>query len=280
MIGSLAGYTAEGKSAQDALNQSTWSRPSSIEWLSSDSRFRGEDVAHDYVAERLQRRPILDLGVGTGRTIPLLSPLTDEYRAIDYLPAMVERAHARYPYAHVQIGDARNLNGFQDGHFGLVNFSFNGIDAVSSGDRKLVLREARRVLAPGGMFLFSTLNLEGPASRERPWHVRVYGTRNPVRYAARAMKATVRASVETLNWFRLSPLREEGPGYAVAPLSAHNYGLLVHFTTLHQQIEELVAAGFSRDVVVLDNETGKRVALSDDKKHIEWFHLIARPADG
>src|SRR5205085_820221 len=107
-------------------------------------------------------------------------PLTHDYRALDYLPGMVAATRARHPGVRVEQGDARSLKGFAADHFGLVCFSFNGIDAVPAADRHLVFREVRRVLAPGGLFFFSTLNLHGPLFRERPWQIQVSWNRDSV----------------------------------------------------------------------------------------------------
>ena len=71
----------------------------------------GERVAIAAIREEVRGKPILDLGVGTGRTIPLFAPLTHDYRGIDYLQAMVDECRARYPAARVDLGDARDLCG-------------------------------------------------------------------------------------------------------------------------------------------------------------------------
>ena len=44
-------------------------------------------------------KPILYLGVGRGRTIPLLQTLTNDYRAIDFMQSMVDISRKRYPPA-------------------------------------------------------------------------------------------------------------------------------------------------------------------------------------
>ena len=51
---------------------------------------------------------------------------------------------------------------FPDAAFDIVAFSYNGLDAVGFEDRHVVLDEVARVLAPGGVFAFSSLNRDGP----------------------------------------------------------------------------------------------------------------------
>jgi SAM-dependent methyltransferase len=236
----------------------------------------GERAAFDHVRELVRGKPILDIGVGTGRTVPLLTPLTTDYRGIDYLPAMVEATHRRYPDVRVDVGDARSLTGCPEGHFGLVTFSFNGIDAVSATDRRLVFRAVRRVLAPSGLFFFSTLNLDGPTYRERPWRIRVWPTRNPARFAWRLARSIALAPLDMVNWMKIREMGERGPGYAVAPLSAHHYGVIAHYTTLARQLDELAEEGFERDAVTFESKRGARVSAGDDTSAADWFHLVAR----
>jgi SAM-dependent methyltransferase len=264
--------------AQSAGNQATWSTASAQRALDEVGGFTdaGERAALDLVREDVRNKPILDLGVGTGRTIAMLMPLTSDYRALDYSPAMVEVSRRRYPGARIDTADARDLSGYPAGHFGLVNFSFSGIDAVSAPDRRLVLRAVRRVLAPRGIFLFSTLNLDGPSYRERPWKLRLWPTRNPLKIASQMARQLAGAPLDALHWLRARRAGEWGPGYAVAPLSAHHYGILAHFTTLDRQLRELAEEGFERDVPVFENRRGGRVSLGDDTSRVDWFHLVTR----
>jgi SAM-dependent methyltransferase len=260
---------------QEARNRTTWSRASSRRWLDAADEDRGERMALDRVRERARGKPILDLGVGTGRTIPLLAPLTDEYRAIDYLAPMVDECRARHPEVRVELGDARDLARVPAHHFGLVVFSFNGIDAVGHADRLRVLAEMRRVVRADGAVLFSTLNLGGPAFRERPWRPNVGRSRSALRHAVRTARAWAMTPFDVARWARLRLVAERGDGWALAPLSAHHYGVLAHFTTLARQLCELEDAGLGRDVIVLDNETGARITANDDTSKSSWFHFIA-----
>jgi SAM-dependent methyltransferase len=202
--------------------------------------------------------------------------MTTDYRGLDYLPEMVEICKRRHPNARIELGDARYLAGYPDAYFGLVNFSFNGLDAVSHGDRILVLKSVRRVLAPGGMFHFSTLNIDGPGFGERPWRIQVGRTRNPLRYAFRALDAALAIPVSIWNWAQLRRSEQRGPGYAVAPISAHRFGVLVHFTSLKRQMDELADAGFSGDVVVFENDTGERIPAEVGATTAHWFEVVAR----
>lgn len=263
-------------SGQDDLNRRTWTKPSSIRWLDKHGFIPGEAAAFAHVRAQLIGLPILELGVGTGRTIAFTAPLAAEYRALDYLAPMVEACRRAHPGVRVDLGDARTLDGLPDAHFGLVTFAFNGIDAVSHADRARVLAAVHRVLVPGGLFFFSTLNLDGPELRERPWQVPIQPSWNPIVFGVRAAKAARYLAYNVANWARMQPLVERGPGYAVAPLAAHGFGILAHYTDLPRQLDELAAAGFAPDVPVFASSGPcERLGPDDDTRDVGFFHLIA-----
>ncbi len=101
---------------------------------------------------------VLDLGVGAGRTTgPLVDVVGRErYIGIDLAPAMVEAARRAHPGVDLRVGDASDLSDIPDASIDLVLFSYNGLDYVFPRDRRRrCIAEVRRVLAPGGTFVFS-----------------------------------------------------------------------------------------------------------------------------
>src|ERR1700682_1060613 len=109
----MPGYAVMHKmNDHDRLNQDTWAASGTLDWLGSLEGFvdAGERTAYARIAELARDQPILDLGVGAGRTIPMLQSLSRDYVAIDYTPAMVERARQRFPGVDIQLGDARDLS--------------------------------------------------------------------------------------------------------------------------------------------------------------------------
>jgi glycosyltransferase involved in cell wall biosynthesis len=151
------------------MNQLTFRRADLVEevaawdWIEpAEERFLAQ------VEEQVRGREILDIGVGGGRTVCRLLRISSRYVGIDYSPEMVAVCERKFPGARFLCRDARDLTSFDNDSFGLVVFTFNGIDYVSHEDRRRVMREVARVLEPGGYFLFSSHNIQSPLYSGEP----------------------------------------------------------------------------------------------------------------
>src|SRR6188472_1188807 len=93
---------------------------------------------------------MLDLGVGAGRTAYTFAPLVRHYVGVDFAPAMIDKARELVredECTEFAVQDVRDLSPWHGRNFGVVLFSFNGLDAVPPGDRGGVLAEVRKVIA-------------------------------------------------------------------------------------------------------------------------------------
>jgi ubiquinone/menaquinone biosynthesis C-methylase UbiE len=117
---------------------------------------------------------ILDLGCGAGRTT---FGLYDEgYRnilGVDFSPGMIRQArvHSERRRRRIQfrVGDACRLP-FRARSFDGALFSFNGLMTIPRRSFRLTaLREVRRVLVPGGGFVFTTHERVDPESPRSFW---------------------------------------------------------------------------------------------------------------
>jgi SAM-dependent methyltransferase len=260
----------------DAVNRPTWSRRDTVRLYERLHGFTdpGEQAAIDYVTSRVKDRAILDMGVGAGRTTELLLPVSRDYVGIDYTGEMVQAFRKLHPGVRIEQMDARDLGAFEDGRFALVMFSFNGIDAVGPQDRPRVLREVHRVLQPGGLFLFSAHNHDGPGRREHP-QVRVPFTWNPLKLGWRSLKSISAWPRSLMNHRRFSTMNETHESWSVMNAGAHDFGIVVMFTTLAEQKRQLREAGFECEVV-FDSARGQRVTDGADTRDMWWFHYVAR----
>lgn len=61
-----------------------------------------EAAALASIANDARGRPILDVGVGAGRTVRALRAVSEDYLGIDYTQAMVESCRKKYPDARFE----------------------------------------------------------------------------------------------------------------------------------------------------------------------------------
>ena len=117
-------------------------------------------VYHELLGHVLARFPmpaegrVLDVGCGPGHATAALARALPraQVTGLDLSPraiALAEAAHAREPNAHFRVGDAMTLP-FADGTFDVV-MSTASIKHWPDAERGV--REALRVLAPGGMLV-------------------------------------------------------------------------------------------------------------------------------
>jgi ubiquinone/menaquinone biosynthesis C-methylase UbiE len=129
-----------------------------------DQLQKPEQTILQILKDRLPGMRMLDLGIGGGRTTVHFEPLAQEYVGSDYAENMVDACRARFPEADAntrfEMIDATDMKGVPDQYFDFVMFSFNGIDCVEPADREKVFREVRRVGKKGGLFAFSSHNLQ------------------------------------------------------------------------------------------------------------------------
>jgi SAM-dependent methyltransferase len=262
----------------DAINRPVWSRHFD-EFVTADSwTDKGERNVLNELAPRLRDRRLLDIGVGAGRTAWFLPLMSDDYVAIDYTPEMVAAARHNHPGLDIREGDARDLSDFEDGRFDFVMFSYNGLDALDHADRALALAEFHRVLAPGGILMYSTLDKTGRDFTTTPWNRRDRsGQRSALRrglaFASHLPFNLSRYRREGANWKRLDAQSEDHGDWALRPLASHEFGLLVHYTTPEAARAEVEALGFV--VESLTDDFGHRITETTPRSDRGFFHVVA-----
>jgi SAM-dependent methyltransferase len=271
--------TMELQTAQDRINRRAWTSWGAGRWFGTltDWTDPGEAAALARVSAEVRGAPLLDVGVGGGRTVPILRALSEDYVAIDYTPELVAICRHNHPEVTVRLMDARDLSAFADASFGLVMFSFNGIDAVDYAGRTAILREFARVLRPGGLLVFSTHNLHGPSYREnlsvflRPpkWSA------NPLVLGFNTVRAAANLPLATINYLRYSRLNQQFDGYAVHVCAAHKFGIVIVYTELAQQQRTLATLGLHTEAV-FGNRSAEALHDGDKVDEINWFHFVAR----
>ena len=236
-------------SAVDKINQRTMRKVvleySAIvhEGLSAQEKACLASVAH-----QVGKKRILDLGIGAGRTVTPLRELSEDYVGVDYTAEMVAHCRRQYPGVRFAHLDARALVDFPDNSFDLAFFSCNGISMVDHRGRSAILSEVRRVLAPDGIFIFSTCNrLSGDFSTK--FRLPDFqSTLNPVKLAVRSARFLAQTGYRAMN--RLTHLKHEikCAEYAVINDVCHHYRTMLYFIDPEQQVRQLRAAQFAGEI--------------------------------
>ncbi|KQU57063.1 SAM-dependent methyltransferase [Rhodococcus sp. Leaf278] len=241
---------------------------------------RGEAAALVAAASVARGTPVLDVGVGSGRTTALLRLVSDQYVAIDYAPNMIDAFRRNFPDLQAHVADARSLTSFADGEFGLIVFSNNGIDTVTHEERGRVLAEFFRLLAKPGVLVFSTLNRNGPSFGESPFQL----SRPTKRFSFspnRALTAVGRKLLDPAgvvrsvrNWLSARSRVDDRGSWAVAPLAAHDFAPFMHFTTVSDVRSLVTDAGFTIEKIFADD--GSIVAVDAVTSSADNFTIVAR----
>jgi SAM-dependent methyltransferase len=268
--------TPAGRDPESA-NRKAWTDVGQIARFASAAGFidRSERAIFGRIAADFASGEVLDIGVGGGRTVPLLAPTARRYVAVDFVPQLVEAASHRFPGVDIRLGDARALD-FPDASFDLVVFSINGLDAIAHADRAVALREIRRVLRPSGAFVFSTHNLDGPGPRERPWSIPPISVRQPRSSARTLLRRITKFRTSMANYRSSVALNERGPDWTVTVSGAHEFGLVVHYTTASAVQSELRDAGFDGAIELWDDREGLPAGEARPQRRWWYFNIVAR----
>ena len=262
----------------DAINRRAWAQRGTVRQYERLHGWTdpGERAVIEFAATEARGQPILDMGVGAGRTADLLRPVSDNYVGIDYMQEMVDAFRKLHPGVRCEQMDARDLSAFFDGQFAMVYFSFNGIDAVDMQGRGRVMAEVHRVLRPGGRFVFSAHNHDGPLRGEQP-QLHIPFTWNPVKLGWRSVKSLGGLPRSWINHHKYRGLNESHEGWSIMNAGAHAFGIVVMYTTMAETKRQLREAGFEVEAV-FDSTRGERVQDGADTSDVDWFHYVARKA--
>lgn len=237
------------------------------------SRYRGRDAIHpaegavlERFRDELRNARMLDIGVGAGRTTLHFAPVVREYVGVDYAPGMVAACRDRFQdqaNASFSVCDARDMTEFADGSFDFVLFSYMGIDSVSHEDRARILSEVKRVLRPGGRFVFSAHNL-----RVIPRLYRPYRTKSVISTLWTAMRAV---RVRMLNPPQAELLARD---HAQIRDGSEKFRTQMYYIKPEAQVRALQELGFgSIDTYGLD---GRRLGEGELATVREpWVHYVA-----
>ncbi|MEQ1744453.1 MAG: class I SAM-dependent methyltransferase [Saprospiraceae bacterium] len=220
-------------------------------YVNEDKLQKPEETILGIVKDKLKDWRMLDLGIGLGRTTLHFAPLVKEYVGTDYSFGMIKTYQKMFPETEpkiqVRLSDARMMREFESNYFDFILFSFNGIDYISHEDRVDALKEIKRIGKNGGLFVFSTHNLQYV---ENLYTIKIH---NGLRYSA----------YQCYRYFRL--IYENGfPGkyrdkdFAIINDGAHHFKLNTYYIKPTAQVEQLERMGF-KNIRLFSLKTGGEV---------------------
>ena len=240
----------------DKINRRTMREAVSV-YARYDTLGVTEATALQSVAARVQNGRILDIGVGGGRTVNALLELSRDYTGVDYVVEMVEACRKRFPGVCFEHADARAMPQFADASFDLIVFAWAGICMVDHAGRIAILNEIRRLLKPGGAFIFSSYNQNSPdytrlfALPEFAW------SRSPLRLGKGLVTFMHSLSMRMINRVRFLPKEVRTKDFGIINDVSHDYSTMLYYISPLNQIEQLREAGFAGEINAY-NERGGR----------------------
>ena len=123
-----------------------------------------------FEAAKMVSGNLLEIGVGTGRGVAVLAPSVSHFTGVDKNEPLMTKLSADYPNFKFIDMFLPPLKGLADNIFDYI-VTFQVIEHIE--DDNEFIKEAHRVLKPGGKLILTTVNRKYSLSRN-PWHVREY----------------------------------------------------------------------------------------------------------
>jgi ubiquinone/menaquinone biosynthesis C-methylase UbiE len=234
--------------------------------------FQAEEFILAYLGDEIKDKAILDIGVGSGRTVPYLRELSRNYTGIDYSENMLNYCRLQYSDTRLLLCDARNMEVFEDRAFDVVFSSWNMIDDGNHEDRNRILKEVHRVLRQNGLFIFSSHNLD--FKRRSAYQFRgLVSAENPVEWMKRNAVRIKRYFTGIRNHLRVQRNEVHEKEYSIINDASHSFSLLTYYIKKEHQVKQLEAIGFSKIEMV--NERGSLITV-DEACRDGWIYYIGR----
>jgi SAM-dependent methyltransferase len=268
-------------SASDQLqvNASAWQRGDHVAEYANRQLLPVEVVLLVRYRDVLSRRT-LEVGCGAGRILGYVAQLGGEAHGIDISPAMVEHCRSRYPAAHTHVGDLADIGRTAEGPFDAVLALDNVLDVFDDAERRRVLADLKRLLAPDGLVIFSSHNLAyvdrgAPDRNAATSGGRLRGLLGEVmsRPPSNLARAVARIPGRRRNRKRLGPLQRRGDSYAIINDSAHDYALLHYYIGRDDQARQLQETGY--ELLECLDADGQPVGAGEPNPD-PWLHYVAR----
>jgi hypothetical protein len=92
----------------DQINQRAWTSRDAFREFTREKAWTdaGEQAAFELISRECRGQPLLDIGIGAGRTIPLMMRISSDYIGIDYTASLLEQSRACFPGVDLSASQA------------------------------------------------------------------------------------------------------------------------------------------------------------------------------
>jgi len=270
MIRKASAPAAREDESPAQLNTARWSKGDLVDVYASRRLRPVEAALIDRYRTSLGGR-VLELGCGAGRLTGHLSEISPNVHGIDLSPAMIAYCQRTYPRASFAVGDLRDLSGFQTGAYDAVVAPFNVLDVLGDAERRQVLGDIGRLMAPDGLLIMSSHNRHyalHPLTRIRLW-IRLW-----LGSPRRPLTSLRNLPLRFANRRRLGKLQRVEDGYSIVNDEAHDFSVLHYYISRDAQERQLIDLGYTLieclDLHAADVQRGESAA------HCSELHYVAR----
>jgi SAM-dependent methyltransferase len=210
---------------------------------------------------------VLELGCGGGRLSGYLLDLARDFHGLDISTLMVAHCDRTYPGGTFEVGNLRDLSGYASGSFDVVFASFNVLDVLDDAERRRVIGEIHRILAPDGLLMMSSHNLAHAPLIPKP-------TSLPTGHPLQLLRGLAHLPRRVRNHRRLLPLQRVEPDYAILIDEFSDYSILHYYVGRDVQQRQLTETDFEL-LSCLDLD-GREVQPGEQARLHPELHYVAR----
>lgn len=241
------------------------------EYVTNTSLQKPEQTILNSIAPKLKHMRMLDIGIGGGRTTHHFADLVKEYIGSDFVPEMVTACKEKFSANKnitFKIADVRDLSQFKTSYFDLVLFSFNGLDCLTKKEeRQQAIQEIKQVLAPNGLFIFSSHNINAV---DKIYSIQP--SKNPIKILQRILKF---ALIPFFNGPKKSLKAQDS---AIIRDGLHQFRIKLFYIKPQTQVQQLTELGFT-DIQAFSLENGAKIKEEDLAKVDDyWIYYTCRKA--
>jgi SAM-dependent methyltransferase len=249
------------------INERNYQNPALVRQYLSTTLRPAEVMMFVKHRDEIAGRRVLDIGCGAGRVTRYLAQWTPHVTGIDFSGPMIDHCRRVLPHVAFAVCDVRDLTPFADGAFDVVLFTFNGIDTLPHDSRLAAFAGLRRILRPGGLYLFSSHNRRYRHAHDGP---RLHYSRNPLTQLGYVLQF----GRSVANRRTRKPLEREEPEYAIINDIAHDFCMVHYYIDRESQAKQLAEAGF--ELLETFGENGAVLRPADDDSDSGELYYVTR----